>query len=1106
MRTIYWRSLLTAGACLLLLAHTSCGKHEPGLSTPSVLPLSSAPAPDLSLDAQAPPGVDPAVWGRLLTALRSAVAQQGKSAPAAVPVAEDSRVDDFIAVPDAAGVAYASWTYCDPGDYSQNGSVGADDLVPLAVYYELDSASPDWAKASVADGNGDGRIDAGDIVLIAQKFGNAVGGYMVQQGASPDEAAAWAGMLNVPVGLSTLRAIDGRREFRPSLTAARAGGYFRVQPYLALPGGDASFGLPSNACRYYGGAAGPGAWPMPGGNPQHSSYSPGPGPAQLRLRWLLDAADYGGDGWTKGPILGRDGAVYLAQHSGLQALNPDGTLRWRWDYQRQEDQCLALSADGTLYVLSEPLGTGYHLCTLSALGNDGKLKWQVQVSGTEGHMVVDGERVYVNTTAENACYDAAGNKLWSQAIDISDPGPVAIDQQGNAYFCNELELAKYTPGGGRDWSYFLPGPVTAALTIRPDGIVLAPTACGLYAYSSTGQELWHVDALTNQVKALAVADNNVTVFIADPEATPSGRMVLAVLDSSGELQHQAELSYPAFDPFLTLDSANKIYLYGDNVGLHCLTTDAVELWSYYLPSGNGGTEAELGCAIGADGALYVAGYDYVFCLADDGYSTPVAPAVTASDAQFIDHVQLSWSAVPGAGYYRVYRDNLTAPLLELTGTEYDDYSALGTAYHSYAVCAFNIMGKGAPSKRAMGRLRPSSLANLGPGDWATFGHDARRTFCSSASGPMQGRVLWTHANPDLLYSYGYAPVFGADGTLYVAYSEGRLEALTPDGAVLWRLDIPGTLSRPVLGPDGTLYFGTAPPPDSGGGPPPPPPPPPPFTEEPYKLETAAIHALASNRKQRWQFEIAADLDTWLPGITVGNDGRVYASASDTWLLALSPGGQLLASYVLPDAADFDHSISIGPDSNLYVMERTNIDRPRLLMLDPMLHYLWHYTWYGEYARGYSVQGPAVAPDGTLYIAGAQTITGTPGGGFSMLNPSSRCNRPALAASGRLYVANDLEHPVNSPRGLGYFEHGVFIELDQVQHALTSNILLDATGKVYFTAYAATTGCGAYCFDASDNLLWTLDLPGAGYDPDLSMGNDGTLYAISGTTLWAVGER
>ncbi len=1107
MRSFIWRGLACVCACLVLCLPAGCGRHAPDLSTPDLAALPASPAPDLSLDLPLPAGADPQLWARLSTALREAVAQRAKAGAAALPAAEASRVSDFAIVPDAAGVAEASWTYANPGDYNQNGTVGADDLAVIAAYFGLDLSSPQWNQASVADGNASNSIDAHDVTTIAQNFGSAIGGYSVQFNSVADEQAAWVNMLSVPLSQGALRPYDRRREFRLALSGAQAGYYYRVVPYLAVTGAPTGFGLSSNACRFDGGTAGPGAWPMAGGNPRHSSYSPVPGPAQLGLRWVLDAdaSTYGG--WQQTPILGRDGVVYLAQQQALCAYNSDGTLRWRWEYPLYECHNPAVGSDGTLYILSEPLNSVNDPCTLFALGSDGRLRWQQTVPGTLGHLVVDGSSIYVSTTAGNTCYTADGARRWTCATGSADPGPIAVDQLGSAYFVNGLELVKRLPGGAQAWSISLPGATTAALTIRPDGVVLAPTSRGLCAYNSAGQELWRALTAGGRVKTLAVVPDNMTVLIADRAPEPEGRMVLAVLNASGAVSRQVELAYQSTNPFITLDAAHNIYLV-TNSNVRCLALDGTLRWAFGFPSAYWTSAAEQGCAIGSDGALYLAWDKYAYCLRADGTPPLAAPAVSATLAQFIDHIRVSWAAVPGAQYYRVYRDAVAAPLVELSGTQYDDYSVLDLAPHTYRVCAFNELGQGATGVSPAALLKPSGLNNGGPGDWAQYGHDARRTFCAGASGPAQGAIMWTHTPGDFEsydYNLSYAPVIGADGTVYVSYNDGRIEALAPDGALKWRLDLPARVGQLALGPNGTLYFGAARPQRYRQGPPPPPPPPlSPFYEELYAIETPTVYAIAPDRTLRWEYAITDDPYGRLPEVTPGDGGLIYASASYTALVALSAAGQLLARHELPDTLSFDDHVSIAPDGRLYLRDRTADAYARLLLLDPLLTELWRFTWSNELYTDYPTHAPAIADDGTLFMSGTLTVSGSPAAGFSMRSPGAVSIRPALAANGRVYVANLADHPASAPGGMSYFKDRALVELPGWIWPLTSNILLDAEGKAYYTSFISSSQQTVFCIGANDSKLWELTLPENQDDLELVLGNDGTLYAMQGNIVYAIG--
>ncbi len=760
MRILHRNCLALAGVLLALLACAGCGRQALALSPATQPILSATPRPDLSLDAPLPAGVNPQLWAQLCSALRGALARPGKTAAAAVPAAEASRVSDFVIVPDAAGLPEASWTYTNPGDYNQNGVVGADDLQPLAAYWGLTDQDQSWMAASSADGNGDSLVDIRDVLAIAQNFGRMVGGYVLQQGASPEQTAGWTGVLSVQFASGMPRAVDGRREFRPALPGALPGAYYRVVPYLALEGLPPAFGLPGNVYLYAGGLAGPGLWPMAGGDSRRSGYSSVAGPSQLRLRWQVDSRRMNFASWNQGPVLGRDGAVYLAQAGrGLEAYSPAGALRWSCGAGAYALSCPVVGADGTVYVLGAWSGLDAGAsCKLLAIGADGKARWQAALPGQGGQLALDGDSLYVSTTVVNACYSAAGVKRWSRALSnpALDPALIAIGPIGEVYFCNGPELSQHQPDGALNWQVALPGTPTAQPAVRADGVVLLPAQGELCAYSSAGQELWRTTT-AGPVKALALAPDETAVIVTGASGAP---LSLSVLGSGGELQKQAVLGFSASGVALVLDAAGKVYLNAKESGLHCLTLDGAECWHYFVSTAGCDSRAEaLSCAIGADQALYVCDGGYAYCVADDGTSLPVEPVVTASDATFVDRVRVSWNAAPEADGYRLYRDN--ALLLVQQETQYDDYSLVDTEYHTYTVRAVNELGLGALGPGARGRMQPSGLSNGGAGDWVMYGHDARRTFCSSAVGPEQGQLRW-QSTPLTAGSTGYAPVCGAE--------------------------------------------------------------------------------------------------------------------------------------------------------------------------------------------------------------------------------------------------------------------------------------------------------------------------------------------------------
>ncbi len=77
----------------------------------------------------------------------------------------------------------------------------------------------------------------------------------------------------------------------------------------------------------------------------------------------------------------------------------------------------------------------------------------------------------------------------------------------------------------------------------------------------------------------------------------------------------------------------------------------------------------------------------------------------------------------------------------------------------------------------------------------------------SALEPEQGQLLWQYQAGSRLVA---PPVQDRDGLLYVATDDDRLLAIAPDGTLAWWLLLRGTASSiPAIGADGTLYVPTS---------------------------------------------------------------------------------------------------------------------------------------------------------------------------------------------------------------------------------------------------------------------------------------------------------
>src|ERR1051325_3489685 len=106
-------------------------------------------------------------------------------------------------------------------------------------------------------------------------------------------------------------------------------------------------------------------------------------------------------------------------------------------------------------------------------------------------------------------------------------------------------------------------------------------------------------------------------------------------------------------------------------------------------------------------------------------------------------------------------------------------------------------------------LTASLVLPAAPSGTGTLSQLAAVTSTHGAKPTVQGKVAW-RSKVTANYISNRADV-GAAGTVYFSDSSGFLYALTPDGALKWVYSGHGSGSQgpTVVGPDGTIYFGTA---------------------------------------------------------------------------------------------------------------------------------------------------------------------------------------------------------------------------------------------------------------------------------------------------------
>jgi hypothetical protein len=146
------------------------------------------------------------------------------------------------------------------------------------------------------------------------------------------------------------------------------------------------------------------------------------------------------------------------------------------------------------------------------------------------------------------------------------------------------------------------------------------------------------------------------------------------------------------------------------------------------------------------------------------------------------------------------------------------------------------------------------------------------------------------------YMPGVDPV---SGTIYSDVWGDSLVAISPGGSELWRRNVGSDIdSTPIVGPDGTIYFGTD--------------------------EAQSLYALepvnGNDRNMNWPFLTGGDVDT-IPTIAV--DGTILVVSNDGNLYAVNPDGTEKWKFPIPvspveDSGIPNSSPTVGNNNVVYV--------------------------------------------------------------------------------------------------------------------------------------------------------------------------------------------
>lgn len=231
------------------------------------------------------------------------------------------------------------------------------------------------------------------------------------------------------------------------------------------------------------------SWPMCCHDIRHtglSFYNTKNSPAVVKWRYRCD--------WVNGGIaIDNESVIYFGDYSrNLNALYPNGTLKWRYHAGDWIDTVPAIGSDGTIYVGS---WDGY----LYAFFNNGSLKWKHgwgdAITYSSPVIASDGT-IYVGTfdpTQSLIAMNPNGTEKWRYRTGAYISSAPAIGDDGTIYFGSaDTYVYGLYPNGTLRWRFKTGDRVMGSPSIAEDGTVYIGSWDGyLYALNPmNGSIIW----------------------------------------------------------------------------------------------------------------------------------------------------------------------------------------------------------------------------------------------------------------------------------------------------------------------------------------------------------------------------------------------------------------------------------------------------------------------------------------------------------------------------------------------------------------------------------------------------------------------------------------
>ncbi len=336
------------------------------------------------------------------------------------------------------------------------------------------------------------------------------------------------------------------------------------------------------------------------------------------IKWKFSS---NGNGDT-GPGIGSDGTIYAEGHSTisdkehyyLNAINPDGTLKWKFDVDDLIGGTPVIGKNDIIYL------TDFD-SYLYAVKPDGSLKWKVKI-GEEKHQPstpaigVDGT-IYAGNKDGHTDYLYAVSPKGMLKWKTETPGwtaeSISVGSDGTIYVAGDGLMA-INPDGSVKWSAGEPSMVFYCSSIGQNNTIYVGADDGLYAINHEGTIIWKFQP-KSWVRSCPAIGTDKTIYIT------LSRFVYAI-NPDGTLKWKFDTN-DGVESSPAIGSDGVIYAGNDNGDLYALNPDGTLEWKINTIYG-----IKSYISIGMDGTVYFTnegGYLYAVTSSSQGLAKSCWP-------------------------------------------------------------------------------------------------------------------------------------------------------------------------------------------------------------------------------------------------------------------------------------------------------------------------------------------------------------------------------------------------------------------------------------------------------------------------------------------------